>query len=42
MTCYPDMSGELIEAGANYIDKNIVVDDQFITSRNPYDLDFFL
>jgi protease I len=41
MTCYPDMKEELIEAGANYIDKNIVVDGQFITSRNPDDLDVF-
>jgi protease I len=41
MTCYPDMKNELIEACANYIDKNIVVDGQFITSRNPDDLDVF-
>jgi protease I len=41
MTCYPDMKEELIKAGANYIDKNIVVDGQFITSRNPDDLDVF-
>jgi protease I len=41
MTCYPDMKEELIEAGANYVDKELVVDGQFITSRNPGDLPAF-
>lgn len=41
MTCYPDMKEELISAGANYIDRELVVDGQFITSRNPDDLDVF-
>lgn len=41
MTCYPDMKDELIEAGANYVDKELVVDGQFITSRNPDDLPVF-
>jgi protease I len=41
MTCYPDMKSELIEAGANYVDKELIVDGQFITSRNPNDLSVF-
>lgn len=41
MTCYLDMKEELIEAGANYVDKELVVDGQFITSRNPGDLPAF-
>ena len=41
MTCYSDMKDELIEAGANYVDKSLVIDGQFITSREPKDLDEF-
>ena len=41
MTCYSDMKEELIEAGANYVDKSLVIDGQFITSREPKDLDEF-
>ena len=41
MTCYPDMKEELISSGANYVDKELVIDGQFITSRNPNDLDVF-
>lgn len=41
MTCYPDMKEELISAGANYMDRDLVIDGQFITSRNPDDLGVF-
>ena len=41
MTCYEDAKDELVDAGANYQDKSLVVDGQFITSRNPKDLPDF-
>lgn len=41
MTCFSDMKEELINAGAKYIDKELVIDGQFITSRNPNDLEIF-
>lgn len=41
MTCYPDMKNELIDAGAKYFDKELVVDSQLITSRDPGDLEVF-
>lgn len=33
---------DLINAGADYLDKEVVVDKNLITSRNPYDLPAFL
>lgn len=41
MTCYEDAVEELKEAGAQYVDDSCVIDSQFITSRNPDDLDDF-
>jgi protease I len=41
MTCYEDAVEELKGAGANYVNKSCVEDGQFITSRNPKDLDNF-
>lgn len=41
MTCFEDAKKELIDAGADYIDESCVIDKQFITSRNPKDLDIF-
>ena len=42
MTCWPEMSKELREAGAAYEDREVVVDGNLITSRMPDDLPFFL
>jgi protease I len=41
MTCFEDAVEELKEAGANYKNESCVQDGQFITSRNPNDLDEF-
>ncbi len=32
---------DMVNAGAEYIDKEVVVDGMLITSRNPYDLTLF-
>lgn len=41
-TCYRTVSGELKEAGAEYIDQEVVVDKNLITSRQPKDLPAFM
>lgn len=41
-TCYKEMAGELRDAGCNYSDKSVVVDDNLITSRVPADLPDFM
>lgn len=41
-TCYKSVAGELIEAGAIYEDKEVVVDGNLVTSRMPSDLPYFL
>lgn len=41
-TCYKTVVDELKEAGAVYEDKSVVVDGQFITSRQPDDLPDFM
>uniref|UniRef100_I2Q0X9 Intracellular protease, PfpI family n=1 Tax=Desulfovibrio sp. U5L TaxID=596152 RepID=I2Q0X9_9BACT len=41
-TCYKTVVDELKEAGALYEDKSVVVDGQFITSRQPDDLPDFM
>lgn len=41
MTCFRDAKEELISSGANYEDSSCVIDNQYITSRNPKDLDVF-
>ena len=33
LTCFPMVRSEVIAAGANYVDKEVVVDDQLVTSR---------
>ncbi len=40
-TCYSGMSEELMEADANYVDQEVVVDGNLITSRVPQDLPAF-
>lgn len=41
-TCYPGIKDDLINAGANYVDKQVVVCDNIVTSRRPEDLPFFM
>ena len=41
MTSYNSIKDDLINAGANWIDKEVVVDEGFVTSRNPGDLEAF-
>jgi protease I len=41
MTCFEDVVEELKSAGAIYKNRSCVKDDQFITSRNPGDLEDF-
>lgn len=40
-TCFYAIKDDLINAGAEYIDKEVVVDGNLITSRNPFDLTAF-
>jgi len=41
-TCYRTVSGELEEAGAEYEDRDVVVDGNLVTSRQPSDLPAFM
>ena len=41
MTGYPKIKGEMEEAGANFVDREVVVDKNIITSRVPDDLPAF-
>ncbi|MGZ8540088.1 MAG: type 1 glutamine amidotransferase domain-containing protein [Chitinophagaceae bacterium] len=41
MTSYPSVKTDLINAGANWHDKEVVVDNGLVTSRSPEDLDAF-
>ena len=41
MTSYPSLQTDLKNAGANWVDKEMVHDGQFITSRKPADLNAF-
>jgi protease I len=41
MTSYPSLRTDLENAGANWVDEEVVVDGQLITSRNPDDLPAF-
>jgi len=40
-TCFSAIKDDIINAGAQYMDKDVVVDRNLITSRNPYDLPAF-
>lgn len=40
-TCFYSIKDDLVNAGANFLDKKVVVDGNLITSRNPYDLPCF-
>lgn len=41
-TCYPGIKDDLINAGATYEDKPVVVCENLVTSRRPADLPFFM
>jgi len=41
VTCFFAIKDDLINAGAEFTDKEVVVDGNLITSRNPYDLPAF-
>lgn len=41
MISYPSIKNDLINAGANWVDEEVVIDGKLITSRNPDDLDAF-
>ena len=40
-TCFFAIKDDLTNAGATFVDKEVVVDGNLITSRNPYDLPAF-
>jgi len=40
-TCFSAIKDDVVNAGAKYIDQEVVVDGNLITSRNPYDLPAF-
>jgi protease I len=40
-TCFSAIKDDMMNAGATYLDKEVVVDENLITSRNPYDLPAF-
>ena len=41
MTSYHTIKDDLVNAGAKWVDKEVVVDEGFVTSRNPDDLPAF-
>lgn len=41
MTSYPSIRTDLVNAGVNWVDKEVVVDNGLVTSRSPDDLDAF-
>lgn len=41
MTSYPSIKTDLINAGANWVDEEVVVDNGLVTSRSPKDLPAF-
>jgi len=41
MTSFPSLKTDLQNAGVNWVDKEVVVDDEIITSRSPKDLPAF-
>lgn len=41
LTSWPSLKTDLINAGANWVDEEVVTDNGFVTSRKPDDLDAF-
>ncbi len=42
VTCWPSLKDDMMNAGARYIDQEVVVDGNIITSRKPDDLPAFM
>ena len=42
ITCYPGIKDDVINAGANYVNEPVVIDGNFVTSRRPEDLPYFM
>jgi protease I len=42
VTCWPSLKDDMMNAGARYLDQEVVVDGNIITSRNPDDLPAFM
>jgi protease I len=42
MTSYPSIKTDLINAGVTWVDKEVVIDGNLVTSRNPHDLPAFI
>ncbi len=42
VTSYPSLRTDIINSGAMWVDKEVVVDNGLVTSRNPGDLDAFV
>jgi protease I len=42
MTSYPSLKTDLVNAGADWTDEEVVVDQGFVTSRRPADLPAFI
>ena len=41
LTSFPSIKDDLVNAGAKWVDQEVVVDNGFVTSRNPNDLPAF-
>jgi protease I len=41
LTSYPSLAPDIENAGGSWVDEEVVVDQNLITSRNPGDLDAF-
>jgi protease I len=42
LTCYPPLKDDLMNAGANYVDQEVVVDGNYVSSRMPADEPAFI
>lgn len=42
VTSYPSLQTDLLNAGADWVDEEVVVDQGMVTSRNPHDLPAFI
>lgn len=42
LTSFPSIKTDLINAGANWVDEEVVVDEGLVTSRSPRDLEAFI
>lgn len=41
LTSYPSLQTDLVNAGAHWVDEEVVVDNRLVTSRSPQDLEAF-